>query len=268
MVVVIASHMQILKRLIKRPAIAPVATTAVEEPRPEYGFFGDYPTFEAALADGTPYDSVDIARRIAAQIPKFFADEFCEIDGRYQQVHSTLVAVARRLGKDRLSVLDVGGGNGNNFIAARKMDPSFRCDWTILETQSMCDACSGLLPIRWISAAPTEQFDVVLISGTLQCLPSPYDALAQFSKNAPWLIIHRTPLISRDRDRLMNQIVDQAIDPGKVIAHWFLSGEKLRLFLGSIGRIHYSWRNTQDDPAYVQVDGKTFGFLIKTFVGG
>jgi len=254
--------MQILRNLLKRSVVPDAAPVAAE--RPKYGFFGSYKDFDQAARDASEYDSAAIAEHAAAQIPKFFQDEFCEIDGRYQQVHSALASVAERLGKSRLSVLDVGGGNGNNFIACSKLSPSAPYDWAIVETESMCNACTGKLPIEWTASIPDRLFDVVLISGTLQYLPEPYVALEQLARKAPWVIIHRTPLIDGPDDRLAIQIVDPDIYPGELLRHWFLSGEKLRQSMQQIGRIVASWRNVQDDPAFVQIEGtKTYGFLLE-----
>jgi putative methyltransferase (TIGR04325 family) len=252
--------MKIIRRLIER-RIAP----AVAEPRPQYGFFGDYSNFDDAAADASEYNSEKVAASAAAQIPSLFRDESCEIDGRYQQVHSALAAVADRVGKQRISVLDVGGGNGNNYLACAKMSPSVPYDWTIVETESMCAACGGLLPVVWTSKTPEKSFDAVLISGTLQYLPEPYAALHDFARKAPWLILHRTPIIGAASDRLTIQIVDPNIYPGELLRHWFLSGEKLRHSLQSLGTVAASWRNIQDDPAYVQIGALTFGFLVSTF---
>ena len=253
--------MQIIRRLMirrKEPAV-------VTEPRPQYGFFGDYRNFDDAASDASEYNSEKIAAAAAAQIPTFFRDEFCEIDGRYQQVHSALAAVMDRLGKSRLSVLDVGGGNGNNYAACTKLSPSAPYDWTVFETESMCAACTGRLPaVAWTSTVPEASFDVVLISGTLQYLPEPYAALQDLARKAPWLILHRTPIIDAATDRLTIQIVDPNVYPGELLRHWFLSGKSLRHSLQSLGTVVASWRSLQDDPAYVQVGGLAFGFLVST----
>jgi putative methyltransferase (TIGR04325 family) len=247
--------------LLKRPFTQ--APAQVADSRPRFGFFGNYKDFDDATADASTYDSTVIADHAASQIPKYFQDEFCEIDGRYQQVHSALAAVMDRLGKRRLSILDVGGGNGNNFIACSKLSPSIPYDWTVLETESMCRACKGKLPIDWTTAVPDRAFDAVLVSGTLQYLPDPHAALKGFASSAPWLIIHRTPLIEGLDDRMTIQIVDPEIYPGELLRHWFLSGEGLRRSLQSLGNIIASWRNLQDDPAYVQFAARTCGFLVE-----
>ena len=253
------------------PALEPAAETAAETAtpppiatRPDYGFFGDYRDFDEAAADASEYDSAKIAQSAAAQIPTFFQDAYCEIDGRYQQVHSALASVMERLGKNRLAVLDIGGGNGNNFIACSKLSPSAPYDWTIVETESMCAACDGRLPVTWTSTIPDGAFDVVLISGTLQYLPDPYAALQDLGRRAPWLIVHRTPILDSATDRLTIQIVDPNIYPGELLRHWFLAGENLRRSLGSVGEIVLSWRNLQDDPAYAHLGAKAYGYLVRS----
>jgi putative methyltransferase (TIGR04325 family) len=253
-----------LKRSVEAPAVEePAEVPAIAEDRPRYGFFGDYKDFDEAARDASEYDSAAIAKHAAAQIPTFFQDDFCEIDGRYQQVHSVLASVMDRLGKSRVSVLDVGGGNGNNFIACSKLSPSVPYDWTILETASMCAASGGKLSVDWTPVLPNRSFDAVLISGTLQYLPEPYKPLSEFARKAPWIIIHRTPLIEDPADRLTIQIVDPDIYPGELLRHCFLSRDKLRSSLVSLGKVAASWRNTQDDPAFVQIGGRSFGFLVQ-----
>jgi putative methyltransferase (TIGR04325 family) len=95
-----------------------------------------------------------------------------------------LWALQRLLPRQHLRVLDFGGAAGQHFFEAKHYLKSLGSDealgqgsslnftWHVVETDAMVDAASAL------SCAVDGFFpDIVLSSGTLQCLPNPLETL-------------------------------------------------------------------------------------------
>jgi putative methyltransferase (TIGR04325 family) len=258
----------IVFRAARRMAKGHIAETDQGENRPSYGFVGDYPSFDAAAAVTTGYATETIARasadRLSALLPR--ADD-TRIDERFLQVHSALAFVAAAGGVRRLSVLDVGGGNGSYYFVMKRLLPNVELAWTVLETPPMVAACraAGDLPFSLVSdlAETTGHFDVVLISGALQYLPDPYQALPRYAAIARWLIATRIPVIDGDADRFTVQIVPPDIHEGSMPV-WLFSATKLANALAAIGTTVMEWAVSPDSGFCATVGAHPRGFLVKT----
>src|SRR5262249_42728566 len=79
-----------------------------------------------------------------------------------------------------------------------------------------------------------HQPHVLLLSGVLPCVPTPYALMAELLPHAvPYLIVDRTFFLARDADRLSVQHGPYDIYPGSYPA-WFLSETRLcRMITGA-----------------------------------
>jgi putative methyltransferase (TIGR04325 family) len=94
------------------------------------------------------------------------------------RVQHTLIAFAYSLAlaarmKERISLLDWGGGLGYYYVLGQALVPGIKLDYHCLETPALCRAGRELLPEAVFYDSETEclqrQYDFVLVSGALQC---------------------------------------------------------------------------------------------------
>jgi putative methyltransferase (TIGR04325 family) len=223
-----------LSRLLRRP-----------------GFYGDYATFDAALAVSTGYNTAAIAQVVATwrHVPAI------DLHAPYQHVLAALAPVL--IGREHLSVLDVGGGCGMYFYALRPFLPPLT--WTILETPEMVRACANG-EIRYVEDAAQliPPYNVVLLSTVLPYLRDPYAEFTRFAGMAEYLILARLPLWSRDRLTVETPSRYAASYPA-----WFLDEAKLLQAVRAHGVIRMRWSSKQDA---LRLDGRKIvlqGMLIQ-----
>ncbi len=102
------------------------------------------------------------------------------------------------LGRNRLSVLDWGGGLGHYYLFARKLFPDLALDYHCCDLDAFCDRGRALLPDvvfhsddRWKS----RKFDLVFSSSSLQYVREWKDVLGGLSAAASsYLYITRIPM--------------------------------------------------------------------------
>jgi putative methyltransferase (TIGR04325 family) len=81
-------------------------------------------------------------------------------------------------------------------------------------------------------ACEREQFEVLLLSGVLQCLQDPFQLLGSLlERQFPAIILDRTPFIVGDRRRLTVQHVPKCIYPATYPSWFFAESELLANFL-------------------------------------
>ncbi|WP_271617362.1 methyltransferase, TIGR04325 family [Bradyrhizobium sp. CCBAU 51745] len=247
------------------PDVVPAQeAVSVAPPSPSTMFSGDYETFREAAAHCEGYDSEAAAKAAQVQLRQMMeASPPTEIDGRFQQVHSALCVVRDHLKAGRLSVLDIGGGAGNYFFRIQSLLAAEALDWSIVETSSLVAACSGLgAPFRYFDSIPARgSFDVALISGTLQYLAEPFEALRAAAKVSGWILLTRVP-IRHGPTQFMVQTVPEHIYRGSMPIQVFCSDE-LSKALESIGSIELTWSVSLDDPAFPGMGVSNRGYLVR-----
>lgn len=230
-------------------------------------FSGDYTSFEEAARNAVGYDDpnagIAAATRLAAMIA---GTNPVEIDGRFQQVHSALCIVRERLQKQRISVLDFGGGSGNYYFRLKDYFPEDSLDWTVVETPNMVQACApiGSSHVAYLTDIPDgQQYDVAVVSGTLQYLPEAYGWLERIMSAAKWVILTRLPVREALNDKFMVQTVPSHIHNGSMPIAMF-SESKMRTAIETCGRIEQTWLVALDEGSLAAVGAKPLGFLIQT----
>jgi putative methyltransferase (TIGR04325 family) len=171
---------------------------------------------------------------------------------RYQQIASAfLEGVADCGNSDRIRVLDIGGGLGDYYFLFEKFAPSLKLDWTIVETSAVCQLAKNMSEwspnISWTDSIHNVnyQFDIVLMSGVVQCVEHPYDFLFEAIQKGRFLIINRCPLIKSDRSLLCVLRPGFFESKGSYPIH-MLSETELIIYLRSRGQILSRWMVPED----------------------
>ncbi len=138
------------------------------------------------------------------------------------------------LDKKKVSILDIGGGNGYFAHLSRTMLPRIQLDWLILESEGCANAYKqfeSISDVRWTHELKNEtRPDITIFSGSLQYLEESFEVLDRALANCRWLLLMRLPLT----DEHINQVTVQKVCYGTQHFSWpcwFFSKEQ---FLGRI----------------------------------
>jgi putative methyltransferase (TIGR04325 family) len=198
-------------------------------PQPAVEFSGDFLSWESAQKECKGgWDAPNILAKVRASALKVKRGEasferdgvvFVDPDHRWPLVTCLLYAAVKRSG-NHLHVADFGGSVGSTYYQHRdvlKGIPGLM--WSVIE-QPHYVACGKadfedevLKFYDTISNAETrERIDVVLFSGVLQCLPSPFEFLSVCADmKVPYIVIDRHPLTDSEKDRVEIQHVREPI---------------------------------------------------------
>ena len=200
-----------------------------DQPTGAYGLSGDYRSWEEAMAASTGYDSGTILEKTKTALLKVKKGEaayerdsvlFDEIQYAWPLLAGLMWVAAHSGGK--LNVLDFGGSLGSTYFQNRAFLsalPGVR--WNIVEQSSHVEIGKAYFEddnLRFYSGIAEcladTQPNVVLLSGVLQYLKSPYDVLASLMDSpCEMMIIDRTPFWDGPLDRLCVQTVPPSIYP-------------------------------------------------------
>jgi putative methyltransferase (TIGR04325 family) len=115
--------------------------------------------------------------------------------------HEKVMEVIKMINKSNAKVLDFGGGGGNLYFVAEKFFPHASFDWNVVETNQMVKQAR-----KFIQNGPNfhsdifkllgkNDFDLLIMSGSLQYLPDPLGFLQKIlDKNIDYIFFTRTPL--------------------------------------------------------------------------
>jgi putative methyltransferase (TIGR04325 family) len=236
---------------LKQNLAPPALVAAVRKFRKARQFSRPFRTFAEARAASTGYEDPRIADVVAASMKRVLNGiGRSERDGVVFDkvpyawpVLSGLLWIAAREGT--LRVCDFGGSLGSTFVQNRLFFKDLNVAYSVVEQPAFVDRGRELFDdgrIRFYTmiddCLEAEQYDVLILSGVLQCLESPYETLAELmGKCFKYIIIDRTPLLATADDRLVVQRVPPSIYPASY-PHWFFNEEKfLRQFAGRYGLI-------------------------------
>jgi putative methyltransferase (TIGR04325 family) len=234
-------------------------------------FRGRYASWGAARAASTGYDATAILDKVRlATLDVIAGRAACERDSvtfdRPQYSLPLLVClfyVATRCG-NRLDVLDFGGSLGSSYWQNRRLLEHLQSvRWSIVEQQHFVAVGQRDIATEVLRFYPTvdaclavEGPNLVLLSGVLQYLESPYDTLRSIlERRLPFVVLDRTSFFVDDLpERITIEDVDPSVYEGSYPA-WFLNLARFRTFVAACGyRIieeFDSWEswNVEGDPA-------------------
>ena len=204
-------------------------------------FVGDYDTWAEAERASTGYSASNILEttRIAMLKVKRGEAAFERDSVVFDQIVYPFPVLAgllraRATSGDRLSVLDFGGSLGTTYFACRNFLSrlgEFR--WSVVEQPDHVECGRDQLSDNQLHFYGTideclrnEEPNLLLLSGVIQCLPNPYEFLADaLAHEFHHVIVDRTAFFLGGGDLLTVQHVPEWIYRATYPA-WFLSEER------------------------------------------
>jgi putative methyltransferase (TIGR04325 family) len=241
-------------------------------------FEGDFVTWKEAAAQCSGYASAEILARVlrATLIVKngeaaFERDSvtFDTIEYAWPALSGLLLAAARDGG--RLHVLDFGGALGSHYFQNRKFLEALQdVRWNVVEQAHYADAGRAHMQddtLRFYatidSCLAEDRPNVIVLSGVLQYLAAPYEALdSLLAVGAGMVIIDRTGYVrNRPTARITIQHVPEAIYPATLPCR-FLVEEELSGFVAARGyRVLEIFESIDDEGDRAEVSWKGHLFL-------
>jgi putative methyltransferase (TIGR04325 family) len=217
-------------KAVARDLLPPIALKIIKTLRPTpaspYGFAGDYPSFQAALADckADGYLNAGIADVLSSRTQvlrkrlEMPGASGLPLESRsMQSLAAVLLAIARKEGRG-VSILDLGGDLGTLYYQLRPyLGSTTKVSWVVCETAPMVQRGEQLFASEELRFIPSlndvagVRFDVSICSGTLQYIDNPYVVLETFARSSDNLLFNRMPLLNSPRDRIAVQRVDPAL---------------------------------------------------------
>ena len=187
-----------------------------------WGYFGDYKTWQSAVADCEGYDAAPILERVltAARAVQNGEAEY-ERDGFLFYEKHEIDNLTFGLNKvvdeyEQLSVLDFGGSLASLYHQHSDFLSQFPIiNWCVVEQKHFVDVGkkefeTETLKFEYSIEEAVEKYkpNIMLISSVLQYLENPYLWLDEIVKHKiPYLWIDRTPFSDRKTDWILKQIV-------------------------------------------------------------
>ncbi|EOR93978.1 hypothetical protein ADIARSV_2812 [Arcticibacter svalbardensis MN12-7] len=194
-----------------------------KKPKEEYGWFGNYPSWEEAVAHTDGYDKENILAKTKASLLKIKSGEaIYERDSvifdqkEYPFPLITFLLHSANQKGTALHVLDFGGSLGSTYFQVKEfLTPQICASWDVVEqphyvscgkqyfednTLHFADSIEEVLAVHPI--------DLVLLSSVVQYLPEPHVFLEKLvSFGFKYIIIDRTAFVDEPSDRLTIQKV-------------------------------------------------------------
>jgi putative methyltransferase (TIGR04325 family) len=227
-----------MKKSIKNILPPALLRIILRSPLRRYGWFGNYPTWQAAQRQATGYDSKIILERVKNSLLKVKNGQavyerdsvlFDHVEYDWPMLAALMWIAAQREG--RLSVLDFGGSLGSSFFQNRKFLSSLNAvEWSVVEQAHFVEAGASHFQDEQLKFFTTcEQClaeckpNVILLSSVLSYIEKPYELLEYLSTlQIEFMIIDRLPVIEGDLDQIKVQKVNPVIYPATYPA-WFFS---------------------------------------------
>lgn len=213
--------------------------------RNQYGWFGNYSSWEALTSISGGYESgniLDITKKALLKVKNgeaVYERDSVLFDKKIypHAVISALLYTAIECDKT-LNVIDFGGSLGSTYFQVRDLIPAgVNIHWSVVEQENYvrCGQQSfedEILKFHFtiLESLASKRADVLLLSSVLQYLEKPHEFLLEIMKyDFKYIIVDRTAFINDNQpDRLTLQIVPPEIYEARYPA-WFFNEEK---FLG------------------------------------
>ncbi len=214
----------------------------------EYGFFGNYKSWNLALKECTGYDADTILNKTRESALKvkngeavFERDSY--IFDKIQYSWSLLAGIMKTAADNegRLSVLDFGGALGSHYYQNREFLKGLKeVKWSVVEQKNFVECGKEFFEDEFLkfyhdieTCIAKEHPNVLILSSVIQYMEKPYELLKDvINKGIEYILIDRTAFNVEDYDRLTVQKVPPFIYDASYPA-WFLSENKfLSVFNG------------------------------------
>lgn len=227
-----------VKNIIKEILPPVLLRWAIRNPLRRYGWFGDYPNWQAAQVDATGYNSEIILERVRNSLLKVKNGEavyerdsvlFDQIEYDWPVLAGLMWVAAQHNG--RLSVLDFGGSLGSSFFQNKSFLTALKeVKWSVVEQPHFVQAGINHFQDEQLYFFSTcEQCvekhnpNVIILSSVLSYIEKPFELLKYLSSlQIEFMIIDRLPVINGGRDIIKLQKVNPVIYPASYPT-WFFS---------------------------------------------
>jgi len=207
----------------------------------EYGFFGNYKSWETALKDCVGYDAEEILNKTKESALKvkngeavFERDSY--IFNKIQYSWSLLAGIMKAAADNegRLIVLDFGGALGSHYYQNREFLKGLKqVKWSVVEQKNFVDCGKQFFEDEFLrfyydieTCISNVHPNVIILSSVIQYMEKPYELLKGIvNKDIEYILIDRTAFNVEDYDRLTVQKVPSFIYDASYPA-WFLSENK------------------------------------------
>lgn len=237
----------------------------------------------SAIIDGTAWDDEAVARSMAIDFPAFVEEcaSTAPVDLAHESRGAALHSVAfhntylsfgyvlarAAMDRERLSVLDWGGGLGHYAVLARALMPALELDYTVKDLPAFCDEGARLLPDTRFTADDSwreSTYDLVFASGSLQYARD-WPAIAADLARATtgYLYVTRLPLFIDSPSTIVQQDArSHGIDA--TFTGWFLNRGEFVKTIESAGLVLEREFWVAEYPEVLGIDEKpdVRGFLF------
>lgn len=238
----------------------------------QYGWHGNYHTWEEANEASTGYDSNEILQRVRAALLKVKNGEaiyerdsviFDEIQYSWPLLAGLMFASAKSGGV--LKVLDFGGSLGSTYYQNKKfLDRFDDLSWSIVEQKHFVDVGKVDFEDNRLkfyydvdSCVEKENPNVLMLSSVLQYIEKPYELLDKLLKyDFEFVIFDRTPFSIENKDVIKLQTVPPSIYTASYPC-WFFDQNRL---------LNYFKNKYKILEIFDALDGKSNEYTFKGFI--
>ena len=236
-----------------------------------------FETWQEAIRHSSGYGDLDLVSNLGAQLRIQRPWSIERSADRYLAARSLELLFALQIAianvGPRVRVADIGGGNGYMAYIARQELDHLQWDWTVFESPPIA-AQYGVFEreagVKWRPKFPeslSADYDVALLSCTLQYVADPYELLAIAASRCRYVLIMRLPLVSAGGSDLCSVQRPRGgvyEDSDASWPCWLFSRTRFDAFVQTLGEIVCRWVTTSET---VIVEGRTIpleGLLVRT----
>jgi putative methyltransferase (TIGR04325 family) len=152
--------------------------------------------------------------------------------------YAYVLALAARK-KERLALLDWGGGIGHYFILSRSLVPDLDIEYCCKDLPLLCEAGREVLPeARFVEReeeVANHRYDLVVASGSLQCSEDWKSVIRLLASCAnPYLYVTRLPIVRQSKSFVALQRV-YAYGYDTEYMCWFLNRDEFLDYMATVG---------------------------------
>ena len=174
-----------------------------------YGWFGDYKTWEDAAADSTGYENTNILEKVKTTTsilrdnPDLFEyDTILKKSTDYNWHILTFLLLVSKENNNNLNIIDYGGGLGNLYFQYRQFLNGTNIKWNIIEQPIFVNEGNKSFAnneLRFFKSIEEcleiSSVDAIIFSAVIDILEKPYELISKIiSKNIQNIIFDRVPI--------------------------------------------------------------------------
>lgn len=245
------------------------------KPKEEYGWFGNYASWEEASAEADGYDKTNILDKTKEALLKVKnGDAVYERDSvifdkkEYPYPLITYLLHSAFRNESPLNILDFGGSLGSTYFQVKEfLSPRVCSSWNVVEQAHYVECGKGCFEddllhfFHSIDECVAEYtIDLVILSGVTQYLSDPHSFLNELtSSRFKFIIIDRTSFVKETKDRLTIQTVWPSIYEASYPAWFFNEAYFLRHFERYYA-VRAEFASYVDSESIISIDGSLLGY--------